>query len=91
MANTKSAEKRTRSSERRRLRNRSVKSRLSRLEKGYLATVTAGKKDEAAKSLRAICSALDKAARGGVIPKPTANRKKGRLAVRLNAMPQTAA
>jgi len=86
MANTKSAERRMRSSERKRLRNRVVMSRLRRLEKGYLAAVAATKKDEAAKGFREISSALDKAAKGGVIPKPTANRKKSRLAARLNGL-----
>ena len=86
MANTKSAEKRMRTSERRRLRNRGVKSRLGKLEKGYLAAVTAGKKDDAAKQFRAISSALDRAAKHGVVPKPTANRKKSRLAARLSAL-----
>jgi small subunit ribosomal protein S20 len=83
MANTKSAEKRMRSSERRRLRNRSVESRLRKLEKGYLASVASGNKDEATKGFREMSSALDKAAKSGVIPKPTANRKKSRLAARL--------
>ncbi len=83
MANTKSAEKRVRSSERRRVRNRSVKSRLNKLEKEYLAAVTAGKRDDATKLLSSVSSALDKAVKGGVIPRPTANRKKSRLALRL--------
>ncbi len=80
MANTKSAEKRARSSERRRLRNRSVKSRLRQLEKDLHATVASGKKEDAQRCYRQMCSALDKAAKGGVIPRPTANRKKSRLA-----------
>ena len=86
MANTKSAEKRMRSSERRRVRNRGVKSRLSKLQKEYLAAVAAGKRDDATKLLRGVSSALDKAAKGGVIPKPTANRKKSRLTIRLSAL-----
>lgn len=86
MANTKSAEKRMRISERRRLRNRSVMSRLRKLEKDYLAAVKAGKKDEAQRGYREVSSALDKAAKGGVIPKPTAQRKRSRLAVRLNSL-----
>ena len=86
MANTKSAEKRMRISERRRLRNRGVKGRLRKLEKDYLAALESGKKDEAQKSYRAISSALDKAAKGGVIPKPTASRRRSRLAVRLTSL-----
>lgn len=84
MANTKSAEKRTRQNERRRLRNRSVKTRIRTLEKNLQATIASGKKDEAAKALQDFSSAYDKAVKGGVIRKETANRKKSRLAVRVN-------
>jgi ribosomal protein S20 len=63
MPNTKSAERRARSSVRKHTRNRSVKSRLGTLEKAYLDLVGAGKKDEAAAALRGVSSALDKAAK----------------------------
>ncbi len=86
MANTKSAERRMRSTDRRRLRNRAVKTKLSRLEKTYLAAVAAGKKDDAAKALRDITSGFDKAAKTGVVHRATANRKKSRLALRLNKL-----
>jgi small subunit ribosomal protein S20 len=87
MPNTKSAERRMRSNARRRLRNRAVKTKLHRLEKVYLAAVAAAKKDEAGQALKAVTSALDKAAKGGVVHRATANRKKSRLAVRLNKLP----
>ena len=83
MPNTKSAERRMRNSARKNLRNRSVKSRLHTLEKSYLELLSAGKKDDAAKELRTLSSALDKAAKGGVVHRATANRKKSRLALRL--------
>jgi len=86
MANTKSAEKRTRQNERRRLRNRSIKTRLRTLEKNLQATIAGGKKDEAATALKDFSSAYDKAVKGGVIRKQTANRKKSRLAVRVNTV-----
>jgi small subunit ribosomal protein S20 len=86
MPKTKSAERRMRSNERRRLRNRAVKTKLHRLEKTYLATAAAGKKDEAGKALKDVTSALDKAAKGGVVHRATANRKKSRLALRLNKL-----
>ncbi|HYG23003.1 MAG TPA: 30S ribosomal protein S20 [Verrucomicrobiae bacterium] len=85
MPNTKSAERRMRSSARKNLQNRRVKSRLHTLEKNYLALVTAGKKEDAAKALRSVASAFDKAAKTGVVHKGTADRKKSRLSVRLNA------
>lgn len=75
-----------RSSERRHLHNRAVKSKLRRLEKAYRAALASGKKDEAAKAFQTVTSALDKAAKSGVLHRGTADRKKSRLAVRLNAL-----
>ena len=83
MPNTKSAERRMRSSARKNLRNRSTKSRLHTLEIGYLELLATGKKDEAAKQLRTLSSAFDKAAKAGVVHRATADRKKSRLALRL--------
>jgi small subunit ribosomal protein S20 len=91
MPNTKSAEKRVRSSARKAARNQSVKSRVKTLEKNYLAAVTSGKAADAQTALRAVSSALDKAAKGGVIPKATASRKRSRLHLRLNAAAAAAA
>ena len=84
MPNTKSAERRMRGNERKHLHNRSILSRLRRLEKNYRTLVTAGKKDDAAKALSDVTSAFDKAVKSNVVHRATANRKKGRLAVALN-------
>ena len=84
MPNTKSAKRRMRSTESRRLRNRAVKTKLHRLEKTYLPAVQGGNKEDAAKALKNVTSALDKAAKGGAVHRATVNRKKSRLAVRLN-------
>ncbi len=75
-----------RNSARKNLRNRSTKSRLKTLEKKYLDLVGGGKKEDATKAFRDISSALDKATKGGVVPRRTVNRKKSRLAVRLNTL-----
>ena len=83
MPNTKSAERRMRNSARKRVRNRSVKSQLHTLEKNYLELIGAGKKDEAAAALRGLSSALDKAAKKGVVHSGKADRKKSRLSLRL--------
>ncbi len=72
-----------RNSARKQLHNRSLKSRLHTLERGYLQLLEAGKKDEAAKALQGITSAFDKAAKSGVVHRATADRKKSRLALRL--------
>ncbi len=84
MPNTKSAKRRVRSSERKRVRNVADRSKVKTLEKSYLAAVKSGKKDAAATALQAVVSAMDKAAKKGVLKKGTVDRKKSRLAIKLN-------
>jgi small subunit ribosomal protein S20 len=86
MPNTKSAERRMRSSARKHSQNSSIKSRLHTLEKNYLALLSGGKKEDAAKALRDVTSAFDKAAKLGVVHRSMASRKKSRLSTRLNAL-----
>ncbi|HTA30906.1 MAG TPA: 30S ribosomal protein S20, partial [Candidatus Cybelea sp.] len=74
MPNTKSAERRMRSSARKHLQNNTVKSRLHTLETSYAKLLVAGKKEDAAKTLRVLSSALDKAAKTKVIHRARANR-----------------
>lgn len=83
MPNTVSAERRARQSARRHTHNTSIKNALKTIEKRYLATVKAGKKDEVAKVFREVSSAFDKAAKRGIIHPAKASRKKSRLAARL--------
>ena len=90
MPNTKSAERRMRNSARKQLHNRSIASNLRRVEKEFRAVVAAGKKDEAIKLLPGVHSAYDKAVKTGVVKRPTANRKKSRLALALVAKPVAA-
>jgi small subunit ribosomal protein S20 len=85
MPNTKSAERRMRSSERKHMHNRSITSKLRGLEKNFRTLIAGGKKDEASKALPGVHSAFDKAVKSGVMPRPTANRKKSRLALALSA------
>jgi small subunit ribosomal protein S20 len=75
-----------RNSARKHTQNTSVKSRLKTLERNFLETVKAGKKDEAATALRSAIAGFDKAAKGGVIHARTASRKKSRLTTRLAAL-----
>ena len=56
-------------------RNVAAKSRLKTLKKAFVAAADAEKGPEA---YAAYCSALDKAAKHGIIPKNTAIRKKAR-------------
>jgi small subunit ribosomal protein S20 len=72
MANTKSAGKRARQNPRRTLRNRSVTTQLRSLTKRH---ATGGK----AEDMRALISALDKAAKRGIIHRNVAKRRKARL------------
>jgi small subunit ribosomal protein S20 len=75
-----------RSSARKQLHNRTIKTRLHTVEKNFLQLVGTGKKDEATKALAAVSSALDKAAKTGKIHKSRASRKKSRLALQLNKL-----
>lgn len=86
MPNTKSAERRMRSSARKQLRNHSVKSRLKTLTRTYQDAVKSGKRDDALKMYREVTSAFDKAAKTGVIHKANADRKKSRLALQLGKL-----
>ena len=74
MANTKSAGKRARQTVVRSLRNRSVLTRLRKLQK---TVTTATQRDETA--VRELVSAVDKAAKRGIIHRNAANRRKARL------------
>jgi small subunit ribosomal protein S20 len=86
MPNTRSAERRMRSSERKRQHNRRVKSTLRGVEKKYRDLLADGKKDDAAKALPGVHSAYDKAVKVNVITRATANRKKSRLAIALSRL-----
>jgi len=83
MPNTKSAERRMRSSARKQLHNRSIKSRLHTMQRNYMEMLGKGQKDQAALALPALSSAFDKAAKVGVIHRATADRKKSRLTLQL--------
>ena len=78
MANIKSQIKRNRQNEKRRLRNRTVRSEINTRTKAALAE--AGYDDETtAEALRLAVKRIDKAAAKGVIHKNTAARRKSRL------------
>lgn len=82
MANIKSAIKRNRQNEKRRLRNKQVISQMRTYTKRAVAA--AGSDDEA-ESLRLATKYIDKAASKGVIHDNTAARKKSRLAKAVKA------
>lgn len=75
-----------RNSQRKYLHNRSIESRLRKIEKNFRGLVTAGTKSNAAKALSDVLSAYDKAVKSGVVHRSAANRKKSRLTVALNRL-----
>ena len=79
MANTRSAAKRSRQTLKRTLRNRSVVTRLRTMQKGVRSAEASGDQ------IRALISAIDKAAKRGIIHENAANRRKARLNKALTA------
>ena len=78
MANTKSAAKRSRQSLMRANQNRSVRTRLRTLQR----RIRGGAKPDV-EQIRGLISALDKAAKRGIIHRNAADRRKARLNRRL--------
>lgn len=83
MANIKSQIKRNRQNEQRRVRNKSVRSRLKTLGKRLSDTVDGDDRQGAEEAYRVAARALDQAAAKGVIHKNKAANQKARLAKRL--------
>lgn len=86
LANHKSALKRARQNDIRRLRNKAVRTRVRSLVKDLRLASTENTPEEAGQKLDAAKSVIDKAAKKGVITKRTASRKISRLAKHLNKM-----
>ncbi len=74
MANTKSAAKRARQTVKRSLRNRSVVTHLRTMQKTVRSVQT-----PSPEQVRTLISAIDKAAKRGIIHENAANRRKARL------------
>ena len=84
MPQHKSAEKRMRQNERRKIRNKSLKTRLKTITK---KVVTSPTKDEAKKHLNDAYKLYDKASSKNVVHKNTAARKKSKLAQIVQSKP----
>ncbi len=84
MANIKSQQKRILTNERRRVRNKSVKSSLHTAVRGFRAAIEAGDKEKAGDLLASTNRKLDKAATKGVIHKNQAANRKSALAQAFN-------
>jgi small subunit ribosomal protein S20 len=84
LANTKSAIKRLRSAERRRLHNRVYRAGARTAVRKARHAIDMGHLEEAREAVQVAISALDKAAEKGIIHKNNAARRKSRLMRRLN-------
>ena len=85
MANHKSALKRARQNQIRRIRNKSVKSRVKNLIKDLKLTIDGESPETVPGKLNAAKSAIDKAAKKRVIHRRTAARKISRLSKLANS------
>jgi len=86
MPNTKSAAKRVRVSEKRRILNKAYKTSMKNKIKAVLKAIAEGKPVEEVQQLfRVAQSAIDKPARRGAIHKNQASRRKSRLAAKVKA------
>ena len=86
MANHKSALKRARQNEVRRLRNKSTRTRVKNVTKEVRASANEASGDDALKNLNAAKSVIDRAAKSGIIHRKTAARKISRLTRLVNTM-----
>lgn len=86
MANIKSAEKRARTSEKRRMYNRSIKSRVRTMVTKFEQAAASGERESASARFVQAASELDKAVSKGVLHKNLAARKKSRMAKKLAAL-----
>jgi small subunit ribosomal protein S20 len=82
----KSSQKRERQNEKRRMRNRSYKSKARTMVRKAFLAIEEQNLDSAREATNAAVKALDKAAAKGVIHKNNASRRKGRLMTRLSAL-----
>jgi len=90
VANHKSAEKRNRQAQVRRLRNKINKTKMKNAVKRVDEAVAAGSADDVKEILRVATSVIAKTASKGTIHKKTAARKISRLTKRVNAMDSAA-
>jgi small subunit ribosomal protein S20 len=84
LANTKSALKRIRSSERKKARNKPIRTALKTYVRSAAAQISAGVTEDSAEAVVRAISALDKAAGKGIIHPNQAARRKSRLMTKLN-------
>jgi small subunit ribosomal protein S20 len=91
LTHSRSAEKRVRQAEERRVRNKSIRGATRTQIRKALPLIAANRLDEAESAVRQAVSALDKAAEKGVIHPNNVARHKSRLMLKYNSAVVTAA
>ena len=86
MANHKSAIKRVKQNEARRIRNRTRKTRMKNVIKGVEEAVASGSTQDAVQRLQEAISVIDRTAQKGVIHKNKAARQASRLTQQVNGL-----
>jgi small subunit ribosomal protein S20 len=86
VANTRSAEKRIRQSEKRRTRNTAIRSSVRTAVKSVRSALESGSADDSRAQLARAVKILDKAATKGVLHRNAVARHKSRLTRQLNAL-----
>ena len=86
MANNKSAEKRIRVNEKKRMRNKPLRTSARTAVKTAVTAVESGDQAMSAEAVKAAISRLDRVASKGVIHPNNAARRKSRLMARYNAL-----
>jgi small subunit ribosomal protein S20 len=86
MPNRNSAKKRVRTSEKNRVSNKSVKTRLATTRKNLLAVIESGDLAESTQKFNDYSSQLDKAVKKNIIKANAADRRKSRIALRLKSL-----
>ena len=90
MANTKSAAKRARQTERRTIQNKNALTKVKNLLKSTRSALKTNNKEAATAESRKLVSALDKAVKTGRIHRNAANRQKSKLNKKLVAISKPA-
>lgn len=86
MPNIQSAVKRVIQSEKARLRNKALKSKISSIRRKLFEAFAGKDTDKSKQIFPQYCSILDKASKNGIIKKNTAVRRKRRAAARIAAL-----
>ncbi|TGN19470.1 30S ribosomal protein S20 [Leptospira idonii] len=91
MANLRSSKKDIRRTERRKARNAEDRTEIRTYARNLLKAIKSGNKEEALGFFSKYSSRLDRAAKINLIHKKNADRKKARMAARINSLAQPAA